>query len=124
MTTSSYFLLVALGLLLYVCQSSFGSEHVCSNSEPNHPQGKCGPQLSEHVETNCEEEEAEQGGANNARANTGRASSLMKRRGFLSLLKKRGKRNEGSPLQRSGRGIVCECCKNHCTEEEFTEYCH
>nr|A0A0B5A7N8.1 RecName: Full=Con-Ins Tx1; AltName: Full=Insulin 1; Contains: RecName: Full=Con-Ins T1 B chain; Contains: RecName: Full=Con-Ins T1 A chain; Flags: Precursor [Conus textile]AJD85834.1 insulin 1 precursor [Conus textile] len=124
MTTSSYFLLVALGLLLYVFQSSFGGEHVCWLGDPNHPQGICGPQVADIVEIRCEEKEAEQGGANNARANTGRTSSLMKRRGFLSLLKKRGKRDEGSPLQRSGRGIVCECCKHHCTKEEFTEYCH
>nr|A0A0B5A8Q6.1 RecName: Full=Con-Ins M1; AltName: Full=Insulin 1; Contains: RecName: Full=Con-Ins M1 B chain; Contains: RecName: Full=Con-Ins M1 A chain; Flags: Precursor [Conus marmoreus]AJD85835.1 insulin 1 precursor [Conus marmoreus] len=123
MTTSSYFLLVALGLLLYVCQSSFGGEHVCGSNQPNHPNGKCGSKMADYLEEQCEEEEAAHGGTNDARATTGRALSLSKRRGFLSMLKRRGKRNEASPLQRAGRGIVCECCKNHCTDEEFTEYC-
>nr|AOF40162.1 insulin precursor [Conus pulicarius] len=121
MMTSSYFLLVALGLLLYVCQSSFGQEHTCEPGDPDHPEGKCGPELSEYREEQCEEEEAEQGGTNHALKKRGRASPQRKH--FLSMLKTRAKRNEASPLQRAGRGIVCECCKNHCTDEEFTEYC-
>nr|A0A0B5A7N5.1 RecName: Full=Con-Ins F2c; AltName: Full=Insulin 2c; Contains: RecName: Full=Con-Ins F2c B chain; Contains: RecName: Full=Con-Ins F2c A chain; Flags: Precursor [Conus floridulus]AJD85829.1 insulin 2c precursor [Conus floridulus] len=120
MTTSSYFLLVALGLLLYVCRSSFGSEHTCESDASPHPQGVCGSPLAEAVEAACELEQSLQGGTGKKR---GRASLLRKRRAFLSMLKARAKRNEASPLQRSGRGIVCECCKNHCNIEELTEYC-
>nr|A0A0B5ABE4.1 RecName: Full=Con-Ins Q1b; AltName: Full=Insulin 1b; Contains: RecName: Full=Con-Ins Q1b B chain; Contains: RecName: Full=Con-Ins Q1b A chain; Flags: Precursor [Conus quercinus]AJD85831.1 insulin 1b precursor [Conus quercinus] len=123
MTTSSYFLLVALGLLLYLCQSSFGTEHTCEPGASPHPQGKCGPELAEFHETMCEVEESLQGGTDDARKKRGRASLLRKRRGFLSMLKARAKRNEASPLPRAGRGIVCECCKNSCTYEEITEYC-
>nr|DAZ86103.1 TPA_inf: hormone Insulin-related peptide [Conus ebraeus] len=121
MTTSSYFLLVALGLLLYVCQSSFGQEHTCEPNAPAHPQGKCGSALANYVEEMCEEEEAEHAGTNNARKKRGRASPLRKR--FLSMLKTRAKRNESFLLKISTQGIVCECCNNHCTDEEFTEYC-
>nr|DAZ86608.1 TPA_inf: hormone Insulin-related peptide [Conus judaeus] len=121
MTTSSYFLLVALGLLLYVCQSSFGQEHTCEPNAPAHSQGKCGSALANYVEEMCEEEEAEHAGTYNTWKKRGRASPLRKR--FLSRLKKRAKRNEAFLLKRSTQGIVCECCKNHCTDEEFTEYC-
>nr|UMA83627.1 hormone insulin-related peptide [Conus judaeus] len=121
MTTSSYFLLVALGLLLYVCQSSFGQEHTCERNAAPHPQVICGSQLSAYREEKCEEEEYEQGGTNNVRKTRGRASPLRKR--FLSMLKTRAKRNEAFLLKRSTQGIVCECCNNHCTDEEFTEYC-
>nr|AOF40168.1 insulin precursor [Conus virgo] len=119
--SSSYFLLVTLGLLLYVCQSSVGNEHTCEPDDPAHPQGKCGPELSEFHEEMCELEEYLQGGTDDARKKRGRASPLRKR--FLSMLKARAKRNEAGSLQRAGRGIVCECCKNNCNYEEITEYC-
>nr|AOF40163.1 insulin precursor [Conus tessulatus] len=115
MMTSSYFLLVALGLLLYVCQSSFGREHLCEPEDPPHPQGKCGAELYNHYVESCEEEEAEQTRTYYAWKKRGRASPLRKRRGFLSMLKTR--------FMAPSRGIVCECCQNHCTEEEITEYC-
>nr|UMA82389.1 hormone insulin-related peptide [Conus ebraeus] len=121
MTTSSYFLLVALGLLLYVCQSSFGQDHSCERNAAPHPKGKCGSILADYVEEMCEKEEAENAGTNNIRKTRGRASPLRKR--FLSMLKTRAKRNESFLLKRATQGIVCECCHNHCTDEEFTEYC-
>nr|ATG85034.1 insulin [Conus lividus] len=120
MTTLSYFLLVALGLLLYVCRSSFGTEHTCEPYASPHPQGVCGQELTGLHELICEAEENFHGGTGKKR---GRDSPLRKRRGFHSMLKARAKRNEASPLQRSVQGISCECCKNHCTFEEITEYC-
>nr|AOF40164.1 insulin precursor [Conus tessulatus] len=123
MMTSSYFLLVALGLLLYVCQSSFGQEHSCDPDAAPHPEGTCGPELSERHEELCEKEESLHGGTDNTRKKRGRASPLRKRRGFLSMLKTRVKRNEAFPLQRAVSGMACECCNNKCTDEEVTEYC-
>nr|AXL95708.1 insulin-related protein [Conus ermineus] len=118
MTTSSYFLLVALGLLLYVCQSSFGNEHTCDPYAAPHPQGKCGGDLVDYVLKMCD------GRTYSPGKKRGRASPLWKRRGFLSMLKARAKRNEAFPLQRSGqKGIACECCQNHCTDVEINKYC-
>nr|DAZ86979.1 TPA_inf: hormone Insulin-related peptide [Conus judaeus] len=122
MMSSSYFLLVTLGLLLYVCQSSIGNERTCEPEDPADPQGKCGSELSEYHERMCELEEIRHGGTFDPDKKRGRASPLRKRRGFLSMLKARAKRNEAGSLQRAGRGIICECCQNRCSDEEFTEY--
>uniref|UniRef100_A0A0K8TU45 Conopeptide n=1 Tax=Conus lenavati TaxID=1519839 RepID=A0A0K8TU45_CONLV len=109
MTTSSYFLLVALGLLLHVCQSSFGSQHTRGI--------KCGPELTEYLLTLC------LGKRNDAGKKRGRASPLWKRRVFLSMLKAGAKRNEAFLLQRARPGIVEECCHKTCTDDEARKYC-
>nr|A0A0B5ABD9.1 RecName: Full=Con-Ins G2; AltName: Full=Insulin 2; Contains: RecName: Full=Con-Ins G2 B chain; Contains: RecName: Full=Con-Ins G2 A chain; Flags: Precursor [Conus geographus]AJD85826.1 insulin 2 precursor [Conus geographus] len=116
MTTSSYFLLVALGLLLYVRQSFSTHEHTCQLDDPAHPQGKCGSDLVNYHEEKCEEEEARRGGTNDGGKKRRRASPLWKRRRFLSMLKARAKRT-------GYKGIACECCQHYCTDQEFINYC-
>nr|A0A3S9V8L7.1 RecName: Full=Con-Ins K1; AltName: Full=Insulin K1; Contains: RecName: Full=Con-Ins K1 B chain; Contains: RecName: Full=Con-Ins K1 A chain; Flags: Precursor [Conus kinoshitai]AZS18883.1 insulin precursor [Conus kinoshitai] len=104
MTTSSYFLLVALGLLLYVCQSSFGSPHTSDSGTTLVRRRLCGSELVTYLGELC--------------------LGNRKRRGFPSMLKARAKRNEAFLLQRDGRGIVEDCCYNDCTDEKLKEYCH
>nr|UNO36809.1 venom gland insulin precursor La1 [Conus laterculatus] len=117
MTTSSYFLLVALGLLLYVCQSSFGNQYTRdpdTTADINHI---CGPDVFVYFGKLCP------GKRNDAGKKRGRASPLWKRRRFLSMLKARAKRNEAFLLQRAQPNIVSECCEKGCTNEEFKHYC-
>nr|A0A3S9V8K6.1 RecName: Full=Con-Ins K2; AltName: Full=Insulin K2; Contains: RecName: Full=Con-Ins K2 B chain; Contains: RecName: Full=Con-Ins K2 A chain; Flags: Precursor [Conus kinoshitai]AZS18884.1 insulin precursor [Conus kinoshitai] len=103
MTTSSYFLLVALGLLLYVCQSSFGNPHTRDSGTTPDRDHSCGGELVDRLVKLC--------------------PSNRKRRGFPSMLKARAKRNEAFLLQRDGRVIVGDCCDNYCTDERLKGYC-
>nr|BAO65654.1 G121_VD_New_Superfamily-2_precursor_conopeptide [Conus geographus] len=113
MTTSFYFLLVALGLLLYVCQSSFGNQHTRNSDTPKH---RCGSELADQYVQLCH------GKRNDAGKKRGRASPLWQRQGFLSMLK--AKRNEAFFLHRDGRGIVEVCCDNPCTVATLRTFCH
>nr|UNO36810.1 venom gland insulin precursor La2 [Conus laterculatus] len=118
MTTSAYFLLVALGLLLYVCQSSFDNQHT---RDPDTTAGQnlilCGSELADYYQKVCRRE------IDDAGKKRGQASPLRKQWGFLSMPKARAKRNEAFLLQRNSQGIVSKCCENSCTHEEFIKYC-
>nr|A0A0B5A8Q2.1 RecName: Full=Con-Ins G1b; AltName: Full=Insulin 1b; Contains: RecName: Full=Con-Ins G1 B chain; Contains: RecName: Full=Con-Ins G1b A chain; Flags: Precursor [Conus geographus]AJD85830.1 insulin 1b precursor [Conus geographus] len=114
MTTSFYFLLMALGLLLYVCQSSFGNQHTRTFDTPKH---RCGSEITNSYMDLCYRKR------NDAGEKRGRASPLWQRRGFLSKLKARAKRNGAFHLPRDGRGVVEHCCHRPCSNAEFRKYC-
>nr|UNO36807.1 venom gland insulin precursor Mo1 [Conus mucronatus] len=117
MTTLSYFLLVALGLLLYVCQSSFGNQHTRHPGTTAGATHICGSDVVPSLVNVCPSKR------NGAGKKGGRASPLWKRRGFLSMLKARAKSNEAFLLQRGETNIVSECCDKACTNEELKKYC-
>nr|AOF40166.1 insulin precursor [Conus varius] len=112
MTSSSYFLLVALGLLLYVHQAS-PQEHYCDHTSTPHPNGYCGVELIQHRETICEHY-----------ASHYKRSTQRKRKQVFQLKKQRFllKANIKRSLEGS-MGINCECCKHYCNYSEFVKYC-
>nr|A0A0B5ADU4.1 RecName: Full=Con-Ins T1A; AltName: Full=Con-Ins T1; AltName: Full=Insulin 1; Contains: RecName: Full=Con-Ins T1A B chain; AltName: Full=Con-Ins T1 B chain; Contains: RecName: Full=Con-Ins T1A A chain; AltName: Full=Con-Ins T1 A chain; Flags: Precursor [Conus tulipa]AJD85833.1 insulin 1 precursor [Conus tulipa] len=114
MTTSFYFLLMALGLLLYVCQSSFGNQHTRNSDTPKY---RCGSEIPNSYIDLCFRKR------NDAGKKRGRASPLWQRGGSLSMLKARAKRNEAFHLQRAHRGVVEHCCHRPCSNAEFKKFC-
>nr|AOF40167.1 insulin precursor [Conus varius] len=113
MMTSSYFLLVALGLLLYVHQAS-SQEYECDETSTPDPNGVCGNELINLVRQLCEDDE-EIGKKRSTQRKRRQVFQLKKQR---FLLKRNIKRNpEGYS------GLNCECCKHHCNYSEYVEYC-
>nr|AOF40161.1 insulin precursor [Conus planorbis] len=113
MTSPSYFLWVALGLLLYVYQAS-PQEYVCDSSSSPHQNGVCGAELTRVYEEMCETEASK-----NTRSAQRKRRQVFPLKKQLSLLKAKIKRDE----DKSSEGMSCECCKHHCDYEEITEYC-
>uniref|UniRef100_A0A0C9SFK9 Ctr_146_T conopeptide n=1 Tax=Conus tribblei TaxID=101761 RepID=A0A0C9SFK9_CONTD len=104
-------LIVTLGLLLHWSQA--GHEHYCDPRAPAAPpQGICGPAVVEKVVRACRIHRRK-------RRSERLTVNLLKKRGSIaSLLKIRARAKTDLT-----KGLICECCINQCSLEEYQQYC-